>query len=411
MIGDGCTIPLEFYGQKSVILAKSGGGKSYTARVVIEEGRALGVTFVVIDPQDAYKNMPDFEYIDAEKVTNVKAFGQLIALSGRCVVISVKRLTPEQANAWVRAFLREYRRFAKKGIKTVIIDELHKFAPEMQNTLAKDTIRGMAQEDRSDGTGFIGISQRSSRVDKTIIAQANTIFIGRLDAPVDIDSVKGYIPEKNADVVKRLPIGSFYIIGDLADQTGGARVVKIRKATTEHSGGSPKVLLTENRAMYDQHARLVVKNGGRSNIQSTGETMESKDLVNGIVPSVDTFGSLAMKGAKMSLGMAAAGIVGGFASRIKSPIPYVSSRSIGAAVTTVVLYAGWKHIDNPTVKDVLGYAAAGSAVFTVGSLIADIVAATRFQLPSIVQVGLTAATGVPPMQVEGNGMFAPNVSA
>ncbi len=57
----------EFFGEKTIILAKSGYGKSYTARVFIEEGRKLGNSFIVFDPQDAYLNLPDFAYIDVTK--------------------------------------------------------------------------------------------------------------------------------------------------------------------------------------------------------------------------------------------------------------------------------------------------------------------------------------------------------
>jgi len=61
-----------FYGDKTILVAKTGYGKSYTARVLIEEGVKKGNTFIVIDPQDAYKNIPDFEYIDAADVKSVK---------------------------------------------------------------------------------------------------------------------------------------------------------------------------------------------------------------------------------------------------------------------------------------------------------------------------------------------------
>ena len=69
----------EFFGEKTIILAKSGYEKSYTARVIVEEGIKLGNTFVIIDPQDAYLNLKEFAYIDVQKVKSAKTAAIVIA--------------------------------------------------------------------------------------------------------------------------------------------------------------------------------------------------------------------------------------------------------------------------------------------------------------------------------------------
>lgn len=402
MIADKTELDTKFYGEKSVVISKSGGGKSYTVRVIIEDGLKKGVTFVVIDPQDAYLNLPDFDYIEAEKITNAKAFGQLVAVSNPNIVISVKRMTPNKQNEFLNDFLREYRRHAKKGIKTVVIDELHKFAPEGVGTMSKDVIRGMCQEDRSDGTGFIGVSQRVARIDKTILSQANNIFIGNLYSKADCQAVEGYLSDKKEiEKIKKLEIGHFYLIG-LKD----GEIVKIRKAETEHSGNAPQNLLNANKALYDQYVGKLYK-GKRPSSQVSTEKQPQGDEkmnanVNNIVPSVSTIQELAGKGMKMSLGLAASGLVGAYASRIKSPIPFVSSRTLASGITTVVLYAGHKNIPNAMAKDVLGYAAAGSAVYTIGSALMDVLMAAKVKVPPIVSGIIQTATGVPPIVVEGN---------
>ena len=67
-----------FFSQKSVIIAKSGAGKSYTARVIIEESKKDSVPCIVIDPQDAHLNHEDFTYIKAENVKSAKGLGILL---------------------------------------------------------------------------------------------------------------------------------------------------------------------------------------------------------------------------------------------------------------------------------------------------------------------------------------------
>jgi hypothetical protein len=106
---------------------------------------------------------------------------------------------------------------------------------------------------------------------------------------------------------------------------------------------------------------------------------------------------------KVALGTATAGIVSTLvASRFRSPIPVVSSRTLGSLATTIALYVGYRNIPHAGIKDVFKYASAGSMAFTVGSAIFDIVAVSNIQLPNIVNFAVSTATGVQPMNVESN---------
>ncbi len=88
------------------------------------------------------------------------------------------------------SFITEFKKNIRRGIQTVIIDEVHKFAPEGQKTESKEVIRGMFQENRSDGLGCIAITQRISRLDKTILSQADHLAIGKVTSFRDKEAVK-----------------------------------------------------------------------------------------------------------------------------------------------------------------------------------------------------------------------------
>lgn len=390
-----------FYGDKTILVAKTGYGKSYTARVMIEEGIKKGHSFIVIDPQDAYKNIPDFEYIEAENVKSVKGLGILLAQTSRNTVISTKRLTLENQQKFLQVFIRAYKQHIRKGIQTLVIDEIHKFAPEGQNTPAKDDVRGLFQESRSDGLGIIGITQRPQRLDKTCLAQAEHFAVGRVTAFRDKESIKTYLD--NPEDVKKLPRlekGEFFFFGfGFEDPV----IAKVRQAESEHSGSSPKNLLKEDKELYNRHAQRYVKNT-RGKTKMDGKVDTQGEPIKGVIPSMEGFKDLAMLGMKASLGTAVSGIVGTLvSSRVKSPIPVVSSRTLGSLGTTVALYAGYRMIPHDGVKNVMKYAAAGSAAFTVGSLAFDLVNASNIRLPSLVTFGLTTATGAQPMVVENQG--------
>ena len=392
MISENLQMEASHYGQKFVVVGKSGSGKSYTSRVIIEEGQKLGVTFLIIDPQDAYENLEGFSYIKAEAVKDAKKLGVIIAASSKNCVVSTKGMTIKDQQKFIKHLLEGYRTTTRRGIRTIVIDECHKFAPEGIGASSKEEVQSMSQENRSDGLGFIAVEQRPARVSKTIIAQADVMVIHQMTAHQDLRAIEGYLddPQTELDQIKKLEVGEAYINGLEKEPS----IHKIRKAETKHSGEAPKTLLTEDTKTFNQYISKVTRRGGLTMKEDV-----STKIVN--VPSVTGFMDLVANGAKMSLGLATAGFVGAFASRWRSPIPVISTRTLAGALTTIAVYTGYKKIKNNGVKNVLGYAAAGSAVHTAGSLAFDVISVTNVKLPSIVAFALNTMTGVSPINVEG----------
>ena len=382
----------EFFGEKTIILAKSGYGKSYTARVIIEEGIKLGNTFVIIDPQDAYLNLEGFAYVDITKVKSAKTMALVIASSNKNVVIQVKKVSVEDQNKFVKTFLEEYRLHLRKGIHTIVIDELHKFAPESEKTDAKEVIRGMCQENRSDGLGLIGISQRPQRIDKTCLSQADNLCIGRVTSYRDKESMKAYLDNpEDLDKIKTLKKGEFYFYGFGLEEP---IVEQVRESESKHSGSSPKDLLNEDRVLFDNHVKKFYK----GDTQMAEAIPEGQGVIGKIIPTKEGFTNLAVLGMKMSLGMATSGLVGGYVgSKFQSPIPVISARTLGAGASTLVLYTGYRMLPDNAVKDVVKYATAGSTIFTAGSLVGDLIVASKIQMPNFVNAIVGLSTGASPM--------------
>jgi hypothetical protein len=394
MIGKKIEVGPEHFGKKTVIVGKSGSGKSYTARVMIEEGLKHKVSFLIIDPQSAYENLEGFTYLHAKRqVKDAKKLGIVIAATAKNVVISTKGMTITEQQVFVKNLLEGYRTTHRKGIRTIVIDECHKFAPEYDKAICKEEIRGMSQENRSDGLGFIAVEQRTQRLDKTVLSQADLLIIHSLTAKRDLMAIEGYLDDPKTDLpkIKKLKVGNAYFHG-FAD----APVIdKVRAAETTHSGEAPKSLLTEDTEVFNRYLGKVTKGGQKMTNSDAVDT-----LVN--VPNMHGFMDLVANGAKMSVGLGVSGFVGAFASRWQSPIPVVSTRTLASALTTVAVYTGYRKIDNPTAKDVLGYAAAGSAVHTAGSLVFDVLYAAKINVPNIISFALNTMTGVSPVSVEGN---------
>ena len=389
----------EFFGEKSIIIAKSGYGKSYTSRVIIEEGRKINATFIIIDPQDAYLNLNDFEYIGADNVKSPKQLGILLSQTNRNIVISTKGLTINEQNKFMKEFLTYFRKHIRKGIQTIVIDEAHKYIPEYDKTESKDIVRGMFQENRSDGLGIIGITQRPARIDKTAISQADNMIIGKVTSSTDKKAVENYLDDRDdINKIKNLDKGEFYVDGFNLDEP---MIVKIRKSETKHSGESPKNLLNENTELFNNHIPKLLKDKRKRGTKMSDSVDTKKEIVKGIIPSKEGFIDLASIGMKASLGTATAGIVGMYVGRmVPSPLPVISSRTLGSLANTIVCYAGYRYIKQPMVKDVLKYASAGSSAFALGSLTYDVLNALNINMPNVLNFAVSTATGVSPVNVE-----------
>jgi len=329
------------------------------------------------------------EYVELSEIKDYKKFGTLLAYTNKNIVISTqKKSIDDQCNA-VKEILTEYKKNIQKGIQTIIIDEGHKFAPEGQTTPSKAIVRAMFQENRSDGLGVIIVTQRPARLDKTILSQCDNLLLGRVTSYTDKQAIMNYIDTKeDMEKISKLEIGEMFFYGFGQDQ---ATINKVRKSSTEHSGGTPEHLLSEKKELYQKYASRIIKKQSKEM-----KDMSEKDLVKNVVPSMDTFKDFAVMGAKMSLGLGATAIVGNMTQSIvpKSPIPVISSRTLGSTAGTIVMYSAYKMFPNEKVKDILKYGVAGSSVYTAGSLIADVLVVSPIKIPTIVNTALGLTTGV-----------------
>jgi hypothetical protein len=392
-INNNISLDKNFFAQKTLITSKAGEGKSYFSRVLIEEGRALGNSFVVIDPQEAYKNLPDFEYINAENVKSFKKLGQIIALSNRNVVISTKRLTIKEQNKAMKYFLENYRLNLQKGIHTIIIDEGHKFAPENEKTESKEYVRGLFQENRSDGLGCFIISQRIQRLDKTIVSQCDNIACGRVISYRDKEAIKNYLENpKDINKFSKLKTGEFYLLGFNLDD--GA-IHKIRKAQSIHSGDTPASLLREDKTLYNNNSLAVLR---RIKYKQQGEKKMTDIKTDIKLPTIKNIRDFGIMGMQIAGGVAVNGVISTQIAQLLPDfkIPLASNRTMTSLVSTLLSFALYRIAPNnmPILKNTLKYGTAGASAFLIGSLAYDTLKFFNVSLPAPIMNVMSMTTGV-----------------
>lgn len=393
-----------FYSEKTVIIAKSGYGKSYAARVLVEESG--DVPMLIIDPQDAYLNLPGFEYITPHQIKSASALGTLIARTGKRIVLSIKGIEEDEQNDLLAALLRSYKRSIRRGIQTIIIDEIHKFAPESTTTSAKGIIRSFAQENRSDGLGFIAVTQRPARMDKTILSQADHLFIGRLTSRADVQAVEGYLSRDDDEKrLSTLPKGCFHIVDD------GIATVQVRRCRTQHSGGSPQTILGQDIQTYEQYRRKAVSRTQPQEGNNMDVLDKATDAVKDVIPSKSSIIALTGMGLAISTGAAASFMLGKVvASKVKSPLPVISTQTMVGGINTLALFWGYRMTANKGgaamkfASESLKYGAAGAAAYTAGALAFDVLNAMKVPVPAVVSNIIAIGTRASPVVAEGDAL-------
>lgn len=241
-------------GQSIAILGIKGSGKSNTAAVLMEEMLSSGIPLCVVDIageyftlKEAYPNISIIGRSIATKADvdlhqgNVREVAEKIYENGLSVVIDLSGYGKDVRPEILRTFFsRVWDLAARLRIPQVIfLEEAHNWIPQRKRTAVSDVFIDIAAEGRKRGLGLVMIGQRSSRIDKDTLTQADISFLHRVRHPTDMTIYKHMIPRAPRwvrDTVFGLKTGEVLCLN-------GDRVlrVQIRKRKTRHVGATPTV--------------------------------------------------------------------------------------------------------------------------------------------------------------------------
>ncbi|MFC1690905.1 ATP-binding protein [Nanoarchaeota archaeon] len=160
--------------------------------------------------------------------------------TGKCSIINLKGFNPELQEIIAYKLMNDIFAERKKGTippLLMIVEEAHNFCPERSFGEAKSSkiLRTIASEGRKFGLGLCIVSQRPSRVDKSVLSQCSTQIILKITNPNDLkaitSSVEG-ITSESAEEIINLPIGNAMMTGIVDIPL----FVNIRPRKTKHGG-------------------------------------------------------------------------------------------------------------------------------------------------------------------------------
>lgn len=242
----------DFIGQSVAVLGIKGSGKSNTAAVLMEELLQRNAPICVVDIAGEYHSLkgkyprvvtigrshthrPDV----AVTFSNVQSLAQTAYTNGGSVVIDVSALLTEEREELLRLYFSKIWELSVTHRIPLVcfLEEAHNWVPQGKQTAVKKIFTDIASEGRKRGLSLVVIGQRSARIDKDILTQADIAFLHRVRHPADLRVYTDMIPRPGAwtrERVNNLKVGqALTLIGE--------QVLKcvIRPRATEHVGATP----------------------------------------------------------------------------------------------------------------------------------------------------------------------------
>lgn len=203
------------------ILGKTGGGKSYTARGLVErlldherrvcvldpvgvwwglrashDGKSAGYSVAVLGGDEG--DMPLAEAM-------AKPLAEIVAKGNVPMVIDYSEMGVGERNRFLTAFLADLYRLNRRAL-WLVLEEVDEIAPQQvrpEGTRLLDAVDKIARRGRARGFRLISISQRPQVVNKNVLTQTQTMVAHRLTAPLDRKAVSDWLRAGAADDVAK----------------------------------------------------------------------------------------------------------------------------------------------------------------------------------------------------------------
>lgn len=232
-----------------VILANSGGGKSYAIRRIAEQA-VDNVQVIILDPEGEFASLrTKFDFIlagkDADVPVEVRSAGLLatkLLQLGTSAVIDLYELHPQERQRFVKLFCEALVNCPKELYHPVLIvlDEAHEYVPEGKPSEATWAVESLASKGRKRGQRLILASQRISKLSKNAAAECNNKLIGRASQDIDMKRAGDELGfnKENTMKLRQLKPGEFFAFGPaISDEV---TKIKVGEVETAHAKVSYK---------------------------------------------------------------------------------------------------------------------------------------------------------------------------
>lgn len=248
--------PLKLVNSRAIIQANSGGGKSWLFRVIAEQC-AGKIQTVIIDPEGEFSTLRekfDFALIgrDGEMPIDLRSAAllarKLIELNISAIVNLSDLDDLESKREYLSVFLTSLMGVPQAHWHPVLIliDEAHKFCPEVGTVKSTRAVITLMDSGRKRGFAGLLATQRLSKLHKDAAAEANNVFVGRTWLDLDQERAGDLLGMRKADrtILRDLQPGQFYAFGPALQVDGVCCFQSAPVQTTHPKPGERHSLVT-----------------------------------------------------------------------------------------------------------------------------------------------------------------------
>lgn len=230
---------------RALICANSGGGKSYTARKIIEESFEKGIMSIVIDVEGEFRTLRekyDFLLIGQEGDINLstraaKLLPKKLMELNIPTIIDISELKKPERTKYVKEFLESLLELPREYWKPCLIflDEIHTFAGQQEKQDSTWAVIDLATRGRKRGYCLIGCTQRIAKLHKDVVAELNNYGVGRTSLDIDMKraaEILGFTTKEQMLSLRDLDDGEFFIFGPAFSKT--IEKEKVARSKTTH---------------------------------------------------------------------------------------------------------------------------------------------------------------------------------
>jgi uncharacterized protein len=222
-------LPLEAVSQKIGILAVSGAGKTYTAKLLVEELLEHGLWTVVIDPvgvwyglrssADGRKDGYAIAILGGEHgdVPLDSHRGEVVARfvidNTLSAILDISEWTNAEQTRFLTAFANELYRLKKatQPPMMLVLDEADQYAPQRAMP-GEQVLLGawekIVRRGRAKGLGFTMITQRGAALNKNVLTQIETLIALRNTSPQDSAAIRAWVEQHGTKEQTNALLGS-----------------------------------------------------------------------------------------------------------------------------------------------------------------------------------------------------------
>lgn len=237
------------------ILGIRGSGKTNTAAVLLEELLNYSYPMTIVDIDGEYWGLKEkYELLvvgkseNADIQVNVEHARQIADMSitkNIPIILDMSGFLYGETYEFLLDYMDEIWKKAGKIRKPyeIILEEAHEWIPQSTKNELKEVITRIALRGRKRGLGIIILSQRSAKVEKDVLTQAEILFLHKVVHPTDMKVYKEILPLPPKEVsrkISELKIGQCILF--YGNQT---KTVQIREQKTYHAGFTPSLKTIE----------------------------------------------------------------------------------------------------------------------------------------------------------------------